>query len=334
MKIKLIIASGDQDYGEHLSRILSDKYADVFEVSICSTLERLNELLKNNRYEVALLEADFLGATDLASVRLSLFLYSDAIHIIQEHEFLRKIKKYQRISAMVGAILENYSEFSSGMVSFDANRASVTAVWSPAGGTGKTTVALAYATRKVADGKHATYLCLENFSSVSTYFPESGKSISTVFEKLEADVPMLLMGIRQQDSGSGITYFCTPKNYDDINVLTTDDLNVLVSACGRNTDEVIIDLSSQCDEKTWAIFELADTVLIVHDSSVTSQAKLKQFMIQHNIAQKVEGKIVLIGNKGAKRPQVGIQRFIHLPLVQSGDAVSVYKSLSGNAFEW
>lgn len=334
MKIRLLIATGDSGYAEHLSRVLADKYAGIFEVGVCSAVERLAGLLTNNKYDAALIEPSFAGSADLGSIRLPLLLCDESPLHARNAENVGKVKKYQRISNIAGIVLESYAELGTGAYGFSENRAHITAVWSPCGGTGKTTVALAYAARKVAAGKQTTYLDLEDFSSTSAYFVEHGKSISTVFEKLEADVPMMLLGIRQRDSGTGITYFCGPDNYDDMNILTADDLAVLIQSCAMNADEVVVDLSSRCDEKTWKIFDLAATVLLVCDPSSTSQVKLNQFMKQHNIAQGIQNKSVLISNKGARVKLESINRVVNLPMVQSSDAVAIYKTLSGNAFEW
>lgn len=332
MKIKLLIASGDSDYAEHLSRVLADKYADAFEVSVCTTAERLRELLAAGKFDAALLEPDLMDSVHADAVRLPFVLGNESA--AGNYSGIKSIRKHQRISSITGTVLENYAELGSNAGGLGTGRAHITAVWSPCGGVGKTSVALAYAARKVAGGKKATYLNLENFSSVPAFFPEKGKSISTVFEKLETDVPMLLMGIRQQDSGSGITYFCGPDNYDDMNILTGEDLSVLIRSGAAHADELVVDLSSQCDQRVWTVFDLADTILLVCDASATSQTKLRQFMTQHNISQRIQQKSVLVGNKGAKNSEAGIHRAVYLPFVQTGDAISVYKTLSGNAFEW
>ena len=44
MKIQLLIASGDSGYTEHLSNVLAEQYADVFEVSIVSSAQSLEKL--------------------------------------------------------------------------------------------------------------------------------------------------------------------------------------------------------------------------------------------------------------------------------------------------
>ncbi|MDR0491112.1 MAG: hypothetical protein LBH28_07720 [Oscillospiraceae bacterium] len=180
MKIKLLIATTDSDYAEHLSNCLSGRYAETFEVSVCSSAERLRDLLDANKYDAALLEQGFASGANLSSINLSLMLIDES-GVVTENGF-KHIRKYQRVSSIVGNVLENYAEVSKGVSSYGLGRARITAVWSPSGGSGKTTVALAFAAHKVLGGRQAVYLNLENFSSTSVYFQEiPGKSISKVF---------------------------------------------------------------------------------------------------------------------------------------------------------
>lgn len=337
MKIKLVIVSDDKDYTEHLSRVMADRYADIFEVGVCSTQVQWEELLQGSGCDAALLEPSFIRLHDLKKVRLPLILWDEFSVQQTDDGSLKRIEKYQRISSIAGSVLENYAQFSTGIADLHRKRGHITAVWSPVGGSGKTTVALAYAARKVSDGRHATYLNLENFCSVPAYFPGSDqekKSISVVFERLEADVPMLLKGILQEDSGSGITYYCGPNNYDDMNILTDEDLDTLIQGCVINTEELVVDLSAQCNTRTKKIFELADTILIVTDGTPVAKTKLYQFMEQHNVAQQIREKSVLINNKGAKTVVEGIRYTADLPYVRTTDIISVYKTLSGSPFEW
>lgn len=334
MKIKLFIASGDSDYVEHLSKVLSEKYAETFEVNVCSSIERLNNILADTRVDVMLIEPCFFSAVNLSLSTLTLILCDESGIVPDSCKDTRKILKYNRISSIVGDILENYSSIGVCVKDFNSSKARIIAVWSPQGGVGKTAISLAYATRKISMGKQVLYLNLENFSSTAAYFPDKGKSISTVFEKLDSDIHMLLMSIRQTDSGSGITYFCGPSNYDDINVLTLDDIETLINACAMGVDELVIDLSSQCDMKTQKIFDLADTILIVCDSSTTSQIKLKQFINQHDVSQRIQKKSVLVNNRGANVIDTSINNSVQLPLVKPTDPISVYKALSASKFEW
>ena len=333
MKIKLLIVTSDIDYAEHLSNILAEKYADTFEINVCSSSDRLRDLLVVGRFEAALFDREFLPLISQSAIQLPLELIDESGNAGEDNDF-KKILKYQRISSIVGNILENFADSGKIINEFNLYKAKITASWSPAGGSGKTTAALAYAANKALAGKQALYLNMENFSSIPVYFQETGKSISKVFEKLESNVHMFLAGIRQQDSGSGISYFSGPENYDDINILTSDDIERLIEACASVTDELVIDLPSRCDERIEKVFDFCDTVLLVCDPSVTSQAKLRQFISQHNIFEKIKLKTVIVNNKGANTANVDISRTIQLPLVQSADPISIFKTLSDGNFDW
>ena len=214
----------------------------------------------------------------------------------------------------------------------NSGRANITAVWSPAGGVGKTTVALALAAKKVIDGRQVLYLSLEHFSSVPAYFTDSGKSISAVFEMLESsegNVRMLIRSVFRRDNG-GIAYFCRPDNFDDINILSTENIATLTSACAFNTDELIIDMSCVCDERTRQVFRLADKVLLVTDPTIAAQTKFSQFASQHDDFDKIKDKTALVANKGAAVDTPMTVGIISLPFVQSADHITVYKTLAVN----
>ena len=78
MKLQLLIAIGHQDYMEHLSDVLTQRYGETFEVSVCSTGERLRELLSRRRFDAALLDESLAEEVDLSAVRLPLLLWDGA----------------------------------------------------------------------------------------------------------------------------------------------------------------------------------------------------------------------------------------------------------------
>jgi len=332
MKTQLLIATGDTDYAEHLSNVLSEYYSDVIDVSLCRATEDLQERLAARKYDIALLEADMIEESALQSVRLPLVLWSENEFTSEAPEGIKKIRKYRRISSMIGDVLELYAKSLKNRSSTSSKRAWITAVWSPMGGVGKTTAALAYAEKKAAEGKQALYLDLQPFSSVGAYFSGRGRSISAVFEMIEIEegsVEMLIRSIKQQDNGSGVSYFCCPENYDDINILTPESVATLIDACAPLTEDLIVDMSCICDGRTRKVFELADRILLVTDASRTAQIKLSQFSAQHNIFQNIREKTTLVANRGAIISEPLVDDVINLPLVQSSDAIAVYKTLSG-----
>ena len=332
MRIKLLIAIAEVGYADYLSGVLAEKYAEIFEVGICTAAERLEGALVSGRYEVALLDPEFLPAANLGAVILPLLLIGDTEPAVDCG--LKVIGKYRRVSSIAGSILEHYSEICEHSGGFGAKKARVTAVWSPSGGCGKTAAALSFAANRAAGGRQSVYLNLENFACTSAYFQGGGKSISKVFEKLESNVGMYLTGIRQQDDDSGIFYFREPENYDDMNILTASDIETLVGACAEGAGELVCDLPCQCDQKTQAVFSLADTVLLVCDRSAASRVKLSQFLCRHDVFGKIQAKTVLVNNKGAEVTDPKIDKTIYLPLVDSEDPVFVFKALAAGSFDF
>ena len=330
MLIKLLIAAGDCDYTEHLSAVITENHADAIDVSVCSSASRLREILAVGKFDAALLEASMIDNIDLQPIHIPLLLRSeDDDNSAVPEEFI-KVRKYQRVSSMVSDILDICARQSKSESGAYIKRAYITAVWSPAGGVGKTTAALAYCAGKALTAKQVLYLNLEAFSSTGIYFVQAGRSISSVFEILESgegNVKMQICSARKQDSDTGITYFSRPDNFDDMNILTSGNISALIGVCCEVADELVIDMSCVCDERARTIFERADKILLVTDPTNTALIKIRQFMSQHDTFQRIKGKMRLVANKGAvvSIPEIGSA--VSLPMVQSTDATAVYKTL-------
>ena len=330
MKIKLLIASDDVDYVDHLSKRLTENYSDKVDVNICTSGDKLVELLKEHKYDAAMLEVSILDGVDLGNIQLPLVLWADETNATAP-ETLKKIPKYKRISSMLANVLEQYAKVSTSSRCAELDKANVTAVWSPSGGVGKTSVALAQAARASSQGKQVIYMNLEPFSSTPVFFDTSGKSVSAVFEMLEANdgnVGMLIQSILRRDPINNIAYFCPPEDFDDINILSVDNIESLINACLGLTEELIIDMSGICDERALRVFEIADKVLLVTDPSSIAQNKLQQFTSGHRFYSLIKDKTWIVANKGATVCGFPYDEVVSLPLVQTADATMVYKTLS------
>ena len=328
MRIKLLIATGDVTYAGLISEYISQHHSDTMEISVCNTSQCLGEILAARKYDVALMDATLIKGADTEAIHLPMLLWTEHETVDVSDEF-KKVQKYRRISSIVADVLEQYAKVSGNRCPSGSGTANITAIWSPTGGAGKTTVALAYAASCALEGKEVFYLNLESFSSIPVYFSERGKSISTVFEMLdsgEGNVKMLLQGIRCIESG--ITYLCSPDNFDDICILSAENIIELVTSCAEITDELVIDLSCACDVRTRQVFELANNVLLVTEPTTSAQVKLSQFASQNNVFESIEEKTTLIANKGAVIDEPITNSLISLPFVQSNDSTGIFKALS------
>ena len=133
MKIQLLIASDDDDYREQLSQVLTERYSDTFEVSVCSSAPRLAEQLSRRVFDAALLEPELAEHVQLSQVRMPLLLWNGSAGCaVSEH--VRQIRKYQRISSMVSQLLEQYAAVAEKSGDAELERRRTTVVWSPSGG--------------------------------------------------------------------------------------------------------------------------------------------------------------------------------------------------------
>lgn len=333
MKIQLLIATSDQEYADALYTVLAKRQADIFELGLCSNPAKLEDMLLRRTYDICLLEPEEGAHYQLERVRLPLILQGSHTKVPEELGGLPRIKKYQRISALVSEVLDCYAEAAKSSELLGQTQAKITAVWSPVGGVGKTSVALAYATRAAMNGQRAAYLNLENFCSLGAFLKDEGKSISSVLERIDQNPSVQMRSIRQQDAATGVFYYGAPENYDDINILGKTELVILLNAAASGVDELIVDLPSFCDERIECTFERANQVFLVTDLSVTAQRKLNIFMAQNSTYDDIRHKAVFVCNKGACGVPEGAERCVSLPHVQSADPAQVFKTLSASQFQ-
>ncbi|MCL2249079.1 MAG: hypothetical protein FWC13_07385 [Oscillospiraceae bacterium] len=330
MKVKMLLASDDARYTMKFSEQISKNHSDMLEVTICSNPDMLEKTISRSKVEIALIDQPFVNYFEEIEVKLPLILHSDAQTDDAPQE-LARIGKYRRISTIVADILAIYSKVSKSLVVGVGKKTSITAVWAPAGGVGKTTVALATATALAKSGKSVFYLNLESFTSLPLYFGEGRKSISAVFEMLESnegDVKMLISGISTEENG--ITYLSRPNNYDDINILSEENIEELVHCCAALADELIVDISLPCDFRTKKVFEMAKKVLLVTDKSETAKTKLSQFINQNNVFENMREKVNLIANKGAAADELQIDSVNSLPQIFAISEAQIYKELANH----
>ena len=165
------------------------------------------------------------------------------------------------------------------------------------------------------------------------YFADPERGLTDVFEKLDGNLELLFQSIRREDSGSGILYFGRPDNYDDIEILTPDDVTALLQGASAGVEELVVDLGSGCDRKTRRILELAAQVLLVTDGSQAARIKCGQFRAQHDLYALLADRLTVVANRGARGAAQAGERTVSLPLVQSDDPVVVYKTLSAGYFQ-
>lgn len=330
MKIRLIVATNDAIYAEKFYNGAMQQRDDV-DVSICTDYAKLDAIMSTSFYDVCMIESDGANFVDRNKAKLWLLLRDDHKDTGSNFSELQYVEKYQRISTLLSQVIGLYAQIAP-EAAVPGKNGKITVVWSPAGGVGKTTLALAKAAGAAREKKKVRYLNLESFCGTPVLFQEPGNSLSAVFEEMFENVALQIQGLQSIDRSTGMSYFGQPANYDDLNMLTCEETGLLIKAAQCDVDELIIDLSSICDKKTVETFEIADQIVLVTDNSRIAQCKLQQFMTQNNVYRKFMNKMMLIANKGATVSAAQEISMIRLPLIQSTDPIAVYTKLAANKF--
>jgi len=144
------------------------------------------------------------------------------------------------------------------------------------------------------------------------------------------DINMFIQGIRCLENG--MMFLCSPDNYEDMNILSKENIQELITSCAGLADELVVDLSCVYDARTKELFEIADKVLIVTAPEYSAKIKLEQFKSQNNVYQSIKDKVTFVANKNAAIDETIAEAAISLPLVSAGRMGDVYKALAMNSF--
>ncbi len=344
MNITIAIADSNREYLTRLSEVLQE-YEDL-SVSIFTSVERLEESLRSKKFDVILFNPDICEEKlQFPNVKLSVCLYCDEVENKELYADSEKVMKYQRISNLYKEILKLYADKAGYTVNFDnSQNTRVIAMYSPMGGSGKTTIALAVANKIVSRGKSVLFLSMEQLNSSVCVNPHVEDGITVLIESISEDVnfELKLKGGMQQGLG-GISYVDGFERIVDYNTVTQKEIMDVINSikrCGI-CDVVIIDMHSRLDEISIGIFEQADNIIVVEKTGEMSDLKMNLFS-QQAIAQEYENKMLVItnmqdgvtGNRGyLNAPNIGhVRNYGKMPIRDLVQLISTNEQLQLDKF--
>lgn len=215
------------------------------------------------------------------------------------------LKKYQKNEALFSEIKLRYAEESGSLESIRGNsKTKIAAFYSPAGGTGKTTLALAAAVAGATAGYRTLYLNLEEIDSVHSVFPKTKGTLSDVFLALKTkgmNVGIKMQGCIGTESGSGFFYLSGVESISEHQEIDGQDLKRLLEQLRElaEFELVFLDLSSGFTEKTCLVLEEAEKIFVPLTSSEHASAKLRRFLEEsalHRMYEPLMKRMCLIEN--------------------------------------
>ncbi len=328
--MNLIIADNNIDYAARLSAVIAQSYKHSFSITVFSEEQKLAQFLHKNSVNVLLADISLANAI-MESSNIGLVLV-----LVENNELLLDIKlkdyqiinKYQRVSKIVQRIFDYYADSNPGNFYTLKTRetSKIIVCFSPGGGVGKSTIAIAMACKYTMLGHRAFYLNLEKFSSTGTFFKAgSGKGMSELLKCLHqgSELELKIKSLCRQDTATGVLFFSQPDNLLDIEAVTVDDLRQIISgliSCSL-CEYLIVDTPADISATNMELLDLADQLVIISDVSKTNQQRLQQLENAAQVFAAHRHKTGLIINKASIGNPLKTKAHIlaRIPLMQIDD---------------
>lgn len=308
MNIKLAIADADLEYVERLMNVLEGY--DGVSLSVYTDKNAFEYALSTKRFDVVLFSPTvYEGQVSLGKSTLGILLLDERMMIPESCKVFKKIKKYQKISRIYQQILSLYSEISQNMGGILGQSSVKTiAFYSPVGGAGKTTMALASATKFAQQGYRTFYINLEDMASEECYLPQTGeRGLSEVVAHLgdNINIAMKIQGLLQTKV-PGLFYLNHFDSPNDINDINEQEMAELLDEFKKSGlfDMIVVDLGCALNERTKSVFDVADKIVLVEKTDGISLSKIKLFLRQMHIMNEFGEKMVRVLNFDIGRPSM------------------------------
>jgi len=281
MNIKIAIVDSDKNYLERLSGVMQQY--DELTVSVFSRVDSFQQAIGVNDFHVVLFDPDISEQVFTFSAKtMPVCLFSEETKNLKKYPAMLSILKYQRISNIYKEIIKNYAEYAKdiGAEFFNADDAKVIAVYSPIGGSGKTTIALSLARKISRMHKKVLFLSVEQCNSSALYCKVQEEGITQLVESVNgsSNFELKLKGILKQKE-EGFLYiegFNRLVDYDAVRREEIEQIMHKIKTCGV-CDFVIIDMGSTLDDMNKTVLEKADKIIFVQSGGDLADVKVSTF---------------------------------------------------------
>lgn len=292
MAKNLIIADIHKEYVNRLSAYILKTYGNDYEIEVFHDKSQLKERIQRQKCEVLLLSPQLYDSEIyFKNIKLPIILIDDDQSVPYPDKFKWTINKYTRISTLLQYIDKEYEEV-------EKNRPIVYSFYAPAGGVGKTTMALATAIAYAKVGKRVLYINLEEMDSTGMFFDEKDIVPKVLLEHPVEDIYDQILADRiKQDEQTHIMYLKRKCVDDKIQVKEQIDLLVERAIDNGIANIVIIDLSTSYSQLCQGITDISDYVILVSNAHTHAVYKLTQLLKETHLAFDLKEKLKLIVNQ-------------------------------------
>lgn len=270
-KLNLTIADIDEAYAKGLSGYVNSYHPTAFTVSCFTNKDSfIGYMEQQPLVDVLLISPGFYDISICyTNIKLRAVLSGDSLS--QEYPGFQVISKFSTGEKLLGEVIHLYSMLNPLKMKFATclKDTRLIGVYSPAGGTGKTTIAAALAIQCNELGMRSFYLNLESIQSTGVFFNTNSKrNLSYVFYYLKEksnNLPFRMEGIKSTDNDSGADYFSPPESPLEYGEIDTKELEQMVQGIKEMGfyEYIFIDMSCTFDVKNYKIMSLCDYIVLV-----------------------------------------------------------------------
>lgn len=281
MNIKIAIIDHDIDYLERLSGVLQ-QYEEL-SVTVFTRMESFQQAIEFENFQIVVFNPDISAQQLIFSSKvMPVCLCTQETTNRELYPSMPAVQKYQRISSIYKEVIKKYAEHvkDSEMDYFKAANTKVIAVYSPIGGSGKTTLSLAIAGKLRRTGKRVLFLTMEqcNSSSVCCDIREEGITCLVEAVNMNTNFGLTLKGIIKQNPAGLLYIECFNRlvDYDDVKGEEVEKIIHKIKMCDV-CDYMVIDTGSTLDNLNKAVLRCADRIALIQRSGELADVKLSLF---------------------------------------------------------
>jgi len=331
-RLKLLIGDEDKLYVENLAGYIMEKFPYKFQINCFTNIESFRKyfitnicntdiVLAGSKFIDAIRVKDNIGVTDNKQDFKTVPVIVQIVEKNKTNEG-NTVYKYTDGYSLTKKIISIYEKsMQPDTLQKKQHEVKVIAIYSPAGGTGKTTIAVKLSQCLSKEGFRLFYLSLESLNSQSSFFEEraeNGSLNDQLLPEKQGDFSKLLFALKQRDEelslkvkevinyddSGNIGYFPPPDSFLELDELDSSEIRLLLEELKQSGlfDIILMDLSSSFNYKSLTLIEESHEVIVVTTPDRIAVNKLISFLNDISLQQRRKGinfldKILLVMNR-------------------------------------
>ncbi|MCJ7840224.1 AAA family ATPase [Lederbergia sp. NSJ-179] len=276
-KIQLIIGDTDALFLQSFSEyIMASNLKSKFDLKLFSSSSRIKKYIETEQvYDILLIQPELYNPNMVLSEKNTVFFLQESMNDANQSQSVYKYQPLNKIlSDMLSVYYEHYSTFQG--VAREGIKTKVLSVYSPNGGTGKTTFTINLSKQMALKGNKVFYLNLEFLNTSSLFFQSADDHPSLqVFYYLKARPEQFLSKIeslKKTDETMNVDYFQLPICPDEMIAIKREEIKYLIQAIieTEHYDYILIDLDSSVHERVGAAIEESHQVIWLLNNDIQS----------------------------------------------------------------